>query len=60
MTGLRQIFGCTVVVSRMIGSFGGDDDRRDVGEVGKTPSRRLLLPAKDKVRSVRLGLLFDL
>jgi len=33
-----------VVVSRMVGSLGGDDDCRNISKAGKTPRRRLLLP----------------
>ena len=58
--GLRQILGRAVVVSRMIGSLGGDDDCRNIGKVRKTPRRRLLLPAEDEVRAVGLGLLLGL
>ena len=31
--GLRQVLGGAVIVGRMIGSLGGDDDRRDIGKV---------------------------
>jgi hypothetical protein len=43
-SGLRQILGGAVVVSRMVGSLGGDDDCRNISKAGKTPRRRLLLP----------------
>ena len=58
--GLRQVLGGAMVVGRVIGGLGGDDDCRDIGEVGKTPRRRLLLPAEDEVRAVGLGLLLGL
>jgi hypothetical protein len=41
-SGLRQILDGTVVVNRMIGSLGGDQDRRDIRKIDKAPRRRLL------------------
>ena len=41
-SGLCQILGGTVVVNRMIGSLGGDHDRRDMRKIDKAPRRRLL------------------
>src|SRR5215469_9321053 len=57
---LRQIFGGTVVVNRMIGSLGRDDGGRDIDKISKGPRRRLLLPAANQIRSIRVCLLFDL
>jgi hypothetical protein len=53
--GLHQVLGGAVVVRRVIGSLGGDHDRRDIDEVRKVPRRRLLLPTEDQVRAVGLG-----
>src|SRR5437763_10468052 len=58
--GLRQILGGTVIVDRMIGSLRRDDEGWDVGKIGKATRRRLLLPAGNEIRSIRLRLLFDL
>ena len=56
---LRQILRGTVIVNRTIGSLSCDDESRDIGEIGKMPRRRLLLPAANEIRSIRLCLLFD-